>query len=178
MLKTIPVTDQFVDIAKIETLALEAFPPEEYLSPATMIQMSKDDGFDLWALYDEEAFVGFMTVMTHKELAYLFFLAIENNCRSKGYGAKALQVLQTIYPGKKQIVDLEKLDDLAANKSQREKRRLFYLRNGYRPTGHFLSYLGVDYEVLCADDDFDFEMFQELMMQIKIQGFVPHYFTE
>jgi ribosomal protein S18 acetylase RimI-like enzyme len=178
MLIAIPVTDQFQDIEKIEALAAEAFPPEEYLSPAAMIQMSKSAGFDFWALYDQETFVGFMTVMTNKELAYLFFLAIEKSCRSSGYGSKALQALRRIYPGKKQVVDMEKLDDSAANQLQRERRRSFYIGNGYKATGQFLSYLGVDYEVLCMDTDFDLEMFKKLMTNVQIPGFALRYFTE
>jgi len=178
MLKTIPITNEFNDITKVEALSLEAFPPEEYLPPQKMIQMTMDDGFDFLALYDEETFVGFMTVLLHKEMAYLFFLAIEESCRSKGYGSKALQTLHATYPGKKQVVDMEKLDEFAENKLQREKRRLFYMCNGYKETGQFLSYLGVDYEVLCMDNDFDLEMFKELMKRVKVEGFAPHYFTE
>jgi hypothetical protein len=67
-------------------------------------------------------------------------------------------------------------DDKAENREQRERRRLFYLRNGYMATGHFLSYLGVDYEIFCMADNFDFEMFRELMMEIKIKDFNPFYF--
>ena len=74
------------------------------------------------------------------------------------------------------MVDFEMLDDTADNRRQREKRREFYLRNGYRETGLFLSYLGVDYEVFCMDDDFDPEVFKAMMRTIKVKGFNPKYF--
>lgn len=176
MLRSLPITENFTDRAKVEALAQEAFPPKEYLAPAQMIEMAKSEGFDFWALYDEEAFVGFMTVMTYQKMAYLFFLAIEETHRSKGYGAKALQLLQTLYPQQQQVVDMEMLDENAANKTQREKRRQFYLRNGYRATGQFLTYLGVSYEVLCASDEFDLELFKELMKRIQVKDFKPRYF--
>ena len=82
-------------------------------------------------------------------MAYLFFLAIEGALRSKGCGAEAVALLKTLYPGKTQVVDLEMPDDRAENSAQRIRRRAFYTRCGYRATGQFLSYLGVDYEVLC-----------------------------
>ena len=50
--------------------------------------------------------------------------------------------LKAEYPQKKQVVDFEMLDETAENSRQREKRRNFYLRNGYKETGFFLSYLG------------------------------------
>ena len=42
-------------------------------------------------------------------------------------------------------------------------------------TGLFLSYLGVDYEVFCMEDDFDVEEFKELMTTIQVEGFNPKY---
>ncbi len=177
MLRTMPVDERFSELEKVEALALEAFPPKEYLAPGELIRMAAEDGFDFLALYDDDVFVGFMVVMTHKTMAYLFFLAIEKSFRSMGYGSKALQTLRKIYPGRQQVVDMEKQDDSAANRLQRGERRRFYIRNGYQATGTFLSYLGVDYEVLCTDDDFDLALFKELMRGIRIPGFAPRYFA-
>lgn len=162
---------------EINALAKEAFPREEYLEPAKLTEMAKADNFDFLALKDGEAFVGFMVVLTYESLAYLFFLAIDKSCRSKGYGSCAIETLKEEYPDKKQVVDFEMLDDSADNRLQREKRRSFYLRNGYKETGLFLSYLGVDYEVFCMDDDFDPEVFKAMMKTIQVEGFRPKYFS-
>ena len=67
-------------------------------------------------------------------------------------------------------------DQTAANHEQREKRREFYLRNGYKETGLFLTYLGVDYEVFCMDEEFDPEAFKAMMKTIRVDGFHPRYF--
>lgn len=114
--------------------------------------------------------------MTYEDLAYLFFLAISPSFRSKGYGSRAIQWLKTHYPDKKHVVDFEMLDESASNSAQREKRRRFYLRNGYKETGFFLSYLGVYYEVFCMDDDFDTEAFKKMMSTIQVKDFDPKYF--
>lgn len=111
-------------------------------------------------------------------MCYLFFLAIDPACRSRGYGGQALHLLETLYPGKQQAVDFEMIDPAAPNNAQRIRRRAFYLRHGYRETGKFLSYLGVDYEILCRDADFDFAAFQALMRRFHIEGFVPRYFEQ
>ena len=67
-------------------------------------------------------------------------------------------------------------DDTADSSRQRKKRREFYLRNGDKETGLFLSYLGVDYEVFCMDDDFEPEVFKAMMKTIQVKGFKQKYF--
>ena len=176
-LKTEYITEHNRFWSEINNLAKEAFPPEEYLAPIELVRMSKANNFDFLLLTDDEQFVGFMVVQTHKNLAYLFFLAIDSSRRSKGYGSYAIKALKEAYPEKKQVVDFEMLDEKADNYEQRKKRRNFYLRNGYKETGLFLSYLGVDYEVFCMEDDFDVEEFKELMTTIQVEGFNPKYFS-
>jgi len=178
ILKTVPVTKDLADYEKIEKLAKEAFPPKEYLAPSVLVKMAKSPDFDFLALYDEERFAGYIAVRRFKEMTYLFFLAIDTDSRSHGYGSRALETLKSLYPDTQQVVDMEMLDENADNVKQRKKRRSFYLRNGYKPTGHFLSYFGVDYEILCMDEDFDFEMFKEMMKHLAVPGFRPRYFEK
>ena len=161
---------------QVGSLAREAFPPEEYLAPDQLAELSKADGFDFLALTDGDRFIGFMAVQTYNDLAYLFFLAIVPSCRAKGYGSRALETLRALYPGKKQVVDFEMPDETAPNHEQRRKRRQFYLRNGYKETGLFLSYLGVDYEVFCTDSDFEPQEFKDMMNALRVDGFKPEFF--
>ena len=163
---------------QVNSLAKEAFPPEEYLAPDTLVEMSKADNFDFFALADGEMFIGFMVVQTHKDLAYLFFLAIDPSCRAKGYGSRAIETLRALYPSKTQVVDFEMPDSAALNNEQRMRRRQFYLKNRYKETGLFLSYLGVDYEVFCMGDDFEPQEFKDMMREIRVDGFEPEYFTK
>lgn len=161
----------------INRLAKEAFPPEEYLAPAELLKMSKAENFDFLMLTDNVQFVGFMVVQTYQDMAYLFFLAIDPSVRSKGYGSLAIKCLKELYPNKTQVVDFEMLDEKAENFPQRQKRRTFYLKNGYNETGLFLSYLGVDYEVFCMGENFNSEKFKEMMSTIQVDGFNPKYFS-
>lgn len=175
-LNTEHITENSRFWSEVNALAKEAFPPQEYLAPSKLVEMAKADNFDFLALTDNNSFVGFIVVQTYQNLAYLFFLAIVSTCRSKGYGSQAIKTLKIKYPNKKQVVDFEMLDDRANNYKQREKRREFYLRNGYKETDMFLTYLGVDYEVFCMDKDFEPEVFKEMMKTIQVNGFNPKYF--
>lgn len=159
----------------VNALAKEAFPPEEYLAPSELVKMAEEGGFDFLALTDHDAFVGFMAVKIYREMAYLFFLAIAPTFRSKGYGSRAIETLKAQYPGKTQVVDFEAPDNSADNATQRKKRRQFYLKNGYRETGLFVTYYGVTYEVFCTDEQFDADTFKELMKTVPVDGFAPIY---
>lgn len=163
---------------RVNNLAREAFPPEEYLAPTELVKMARSDNFDFLALLDKDTFVGFMVVQTFKNLAYLFFLAIDADSRGKGYGSRAIETLKAEYPNKTHTVDFEMIDDTAPNAEQRKKRRSFYLRNGYRETGLFLSYLGVDYEVFCMGEAFNSDNFKAMMKTIQVEGFDSRYFTK
>lgn len=163
---------------RLNTLAKEAFPLEEYLAPSELVKMAHSDNFDFLALFDGEKFVGFMVVQVYANMAYLFFLAIDAESRGKGYGSRAIETLTAEYPDKTHVVDFEMLNDAAPNREQREKRRSFYLRNGYQETGLFLSYLDVDYEVFCMGDHFNIDTFKAMMETIQIEGFNPRYFTK
>ena len=172
-MRAVSVTKNFADWDRLERLAKEAFPPEEYLAPDQILQIN---GLDFLALYEKENFIGFMVVRSEGKLCYLFFLAIDPACRSAGYGGQALRLLRELYPGKQQVVDFERVDENAANREQREKRRRFYLRNGYRETGKFLFYQGVDYEIFCSEESFDFVAFQKMMKEMPVPGFEPVFY--
>lgn len=163
---------------EIKELALEAFPKKEYLSPDTLLKMAKNDNFDFYEIIDKEMFIGFLAVQTYKDLCYLFFLAISKKNRFKGYGSKTLELLKNTYKDKKLIVDIEMPDCNSLNYMQRRKRKEFYLKNGYKETNLFLSYLGVDYEVLCMNDDFNEYEFKNLMQTINVKDFNPKYFKK
>ena len=179
LLKTIAIDADFQDLEKVEILAKEAFPPEEYLSPANLIAMAnKDNNLKFLALYHETDFAGFMVVKTYKTMAYLFFLAICPDFRGFGLGSLAVKTLKQLYPDYCQVVDFEQVDDRADNYRQRVKRKQFYLRNGYRETGLFVKYLDVTYEVMSMGIPFNLTDFKEMFATLDIEGFNPQYFNK
>ena len=123
---------------EVNRLAKEAFPPEEYLAPQTLVDMAKTDHLDFLALSERDVFVGFMVVKTYKNLAYLFFLAINPSCRSKGYGSRAIETLKAEYPGKskslilkclmimRRIMNKERSDAISTCETVIRKQDYFY----------------------------------------------------
>lgn len=172
------VTADFPDMGQLDDLALEAFPPEEYLAPEKILELSRKSQLDFWGAYDNERFVGFCVIARHRSMAYLFFLAITPENRSKGYGSSILSLLSENYKSCQLTVDLEMVDEDAPNYVQRHRRKEFYLKNGFKETGLYLTYFGVSYEVLCRDSNFNIQIFKNLLFSIPIDGFNPIFFTK
>lgn len=164
------VKENFKDMDKLNKLAKEAFLPEEYLPPDYIVKM---EDFKLYALYDNNLFVCLMAIKTLKNMAYLFYLAIDSNYRSKGYGKQALEEFKKLNENFQLTLDIELIDKKAKNNEQRIKRKNFYIKNGYKETGKGIYYFGVYYEILCNEDNINFELFKELMEDIKIPDFNP-----
>lgn len=111
--------------------------------------MSRSGGLVFLALLDGNSFVGFMAVLLHAQLSYLFSLAIDPCQHGRGYGSRAIETRKAAHQIKSHAIDSQMPDETAPNQEQRQKRRSFYLRNGIRETCLFLSCRFVDYEVFC-----------------------------
>ncbi len=162
-MKAVPVTFSLPDYKRIKRLITESFPPGEYIPPREMVRMAEKDLLDFWSLYEEDrTFLGFMVVCTYRTMACLELFAVRPELRSRGYGTQAIGLLETLYPGMQKVVDIEKPDDTAPNRDQRKRRMDFYVRNGFVPTGHMLSFEGTDYEIFCKGGSFSMETFVNL----------------
>ncbi len=67
------VTEDFPDMDRLDELALEAFPPEEYLAPKKILELTRKSELDFWGVYDNDRFLGFCVIARHRSMAYLFF---------------------------------------------------------------------------------------------------------
>lgn len=53
------INSSFKDLEKLEVLNQEAFPDEERMPIQEMIDLAEKKELDLWALYDNQQFIGF-----------------------------------------------------------------------------------------------------------------------
>lgn len=144
------------DIEKIGRINLEAFPDEERMDLDWQLGFCADGKLDLLGIYDDGLLVGFTTVFPSEGMDYVFFLAMDPSVRSRGYGARTLELVRQRYSGDCIVLDIEPLSPEEPGAELRSRRRGFYLRNGFRPSGCLLTYLGLAFEVLyCGDGDFD-----------------------
>lgn len=165
----------FEDLDKVDRLNRASFPDDERMDIDLIVDRSKIQKVDFYAVYLDEEFVGFFNTMVYKHTAYVLFLAVEENKRDLGIGSEILKLIAKIYEGYQVVLDLEVQDENADNASQRIRRKKFYLRNGYVETGYILEYEDVKLELLCYNTNtFDAAEYQELMNKVSNEHFRPN----
>lgn len=119
------------DLPFVKQLYLSAFPKEER-PPFFLLRrgLARQSGVLLVAKEQDQR-LGFAYLISTESLGYLFFFAMEENCRNLGYGSQVLGLLKEKYAKQRLFLAREVLDPTAENYSQRMRRHGFYLRNGF-----------------------------------------------
>lgn len=115
----------------IEPLFISAFPEDE--RPSADIYF---DGFDhsdnvLYGFYEDNRFIGFASLVFLEDIAYIFFFAVSENERNKGYGSRMLSMIKEIYHHYVILLCYEEVDPKYDDYELRLKREKFYIRNGF-----------------------------------------------
>lgn len=145
------------DFNKVLRIYHSSFPKEERIPMWLLRVMSHWKRIYFLAFYEEDILCGFSYFAVNKDTIFVLFLAVDSKICSQGYGTQILSWIKEHYTGRKIFLDVEKLDENAANSEQREKRVAFYKRNGIFQTGCFFEYDDVSYEILCTDKNFNKE---------------------
>ncbi len=138
----------------VKDIYISAFPKEERMPFWLMLIMGKLWNTKFLALRDGDAVCGFVYMAMTRRLIFIMFLAVDETVRSQGYGSRILTEVQSLYPGRKIIVSIERCDVEAKDLEQRMSRKRFYLMNGYMETGYLLKLAGVEQEILVANGAF------------------------
>ena len=159
------------DFPAVEKLLEEAFPENE--RPLTMAQMLEASEqmpgplkFELLGIYSDEVpddFAGFFATINGCPFVYLLFFATCSEKRSKGLGSKAIQALRGHCGDTPLLFVYESIYEESNNAEQRERRRSFYLKNGFYETGWFVKDLGIEYIVASSQEEVSREMLELLM---------------
>ena len=141
------VSENHKDINMISSLYESAFPDDEKAPFDTLLQRTKKGNVEFVGYYDHETFIGFTYLIHDNNLHYIFYFAILDEYRNKGYGTKILNMLKEKYKNETIFFEIEVLDCNADNYEERKRRKDFYLRNGFQESGYGY-YFYVDYEVM------------------------------
>lgn len=163
MLKLVKLMPDCEDIEHFERINNEAFPDYERMSMEETFAFAADTDTDILGIYSETAAVGFAVLLKNEECAYLYYIAIDRNMRSKGYGGEALKRIIEMYPHLQIILDFEEIDITAKNIAQRQRRKAFYLKNGFKETGRYTLLNGHRFEVVCSGEELKEEAFKRLL---------------
>ena len=76
-LKIVRITRDFPDMNALEQIAVEAFPPQEYVSPQDLLSYTESsDDCDFWGFYAGKDFIGYLHLIRYKNMVYVCFFAV------------------------------------------------------------------------------------------------------
>ncbi|HCL02060.1 MAG TPA: N-acetyltransferase [Lachnoclostridium phytofermentans] len=159
------VTEQSKELPQIEKLYRAAFPDNERRPLAPLLQDDTGHG-EVLAFYDGTCFCGFACFLTCGDISHIIYFAIEDFLRGKGYGTEALSAMFKLKKGKRIIVDIEVEDEHEVNNTQRQKRKQFYLRNGFCETEVKYRWRQESYEILSLGGIVSADEFRDFWEQI------------
>lgn len=151
------------DYPDIKAIYTGAFPAEER-APFRMLRKRAEQGrADFRVISEEGKSIGLAYLVTYKDLAYLFYYAIDRSYRGKGYGTKALKSIIEIYKDYRLFLALENWEEESENKVQRIKRHDFYLNCGLHDLPYKLKEASVIFRIMGTGNAVEPEEYKALM---------------
>ncbi len=140
---------------KVKEIYKSSFPKEDRMPFVLMLIMAYLKSTHFISFYDGDTLCGFVYMATIKKLTFVMFFAVNENIRSKGYGSRILDKIQSLYPDNKIIITIERCDEDAEDIEQRLRRRKFYMNNGYIETGYIVKLGNQKQEIIIKNGKFD-----------------------
>ena len=128
-----------------------SFPPEEIIPPAFLARTIGHGGH-LRFYYDSDVFVGFSLTFDYDGIRFITYIAVAPELRNMGYGSDILDSIATDGTPRGMFLTAEVVEGEKDEMKQRNDRRRFYRRNGWKPSG-FRIPGKVDMEVYQLDNE-------------------------
>ena len=147
----------------IEPLFISAFPKEERPESDYFFSSFDKENNHLYGFYDKKEFVGFASVIIYKHICYIFFLAVSEEHRSKGYGSKILKEIRNLYKDSVILLCYEYVDPSYIDYENRKRREKFYMNNGFKKNPLITNEFGVIFQTAyIGNKTVSFEEYQEI----------------
>lgn len=148
MLTTELITRDSQLLPEIKHLFKTAFPFYEQIPMPFLMWRLRRPNVELLGFTDDGQLVGASYTISRRQQTYVLYLAVTEKVRSRGYGSQILAAIKDRYVNQQIMLNIEPVTPDAPNLEQRQKRRQFYYKNGFRSTHLMLTEMGDDYELL------------------------------
>ncbi len=92
-----------------------------------MLVQKANTGGEFLCIYDDDVLVGMVYMVTDAKVAYVFYFAVDEKFRGKGYGKATMGLLLEKYKDKRFFLALEDVNEASArNTDERIRRHIFY----------------------------------------------------
>ncbi len=174
MLQYFEVTKKSPWLPQVKALYESAFPANERIPIKHLLDNKIKREF--WAFFDKEVggdaatltFCGFSNSISHGDITNIVYFAVVPELRSRGYGSQILQVIREQHPDTCIVVDIEVEEDSkdAEELERRNRRRDFYLRNGFGSSPVDYFWQGEHYRLLTAGGTVTEKEFRDFWKEI------------
>lgn len=154
-----------VEYLKIFRLYRKSFPKCERKPFSMILKMKKKGKSDIWYFEDESGFLGFSSTINGEREILIDYFTVNEKLRGRGNGTKMIQCLMNHYTPLGVFLEIEMLDERAANYNERVRRRSFYLSAGLEPLDTCAKLFGVDMELLGVRCTMDFEKYHNFYLE-------------
>lgn len=158
-----------------ETIRLGAFDPGDAVE-WSLLKRRQAEGYGAYDAYVKDGMVVGITYRCYyPDVTYLLYLAVRKDLRCRGFGQ---EVLKTVMGQEKvpMMLDVESVLETQEEDIQlRIRRKNFYLRNGWKDTGHVLCDDGGYYDVLATDGQPRDREFLDAMVKLSYDRFHPYF---
>lgn len=149
---------------EIKELYESSFPEDEQVPFMILKHNAKKTNADLYAIYDKDCFIGMLSTVYYKDIVFLWYLAIKEEYRGKGYGTKVLKDCQNRYNNKRIILNVEEVEESYSDYEERFRRRQFYIRNKFISCGFKTDEYHVIYEMLYYGGNVTYDEYKALII--------------
>lgn len=146
MIRFEKITEDTENIENIRRLYTNAFPMDERIPFYILILIAKRDFVEFLSIYDDETWIGFIHTLVGEDLSYIFYFAIDDAVRQRGYGSKVLQEYKKMHP--RLSLAIEPVKKGSDNLKERINRLEFYKKNGFETLGVKVIEMGVEFELM------------------------------
>ena len=149
---------RMTDFQQIEEIYVnrmqQDFPANE-IKPLISIEKALENGiYECYSLYSGRINLGYAFFVRVGSCCLLDYFAVTQSYRNKGYGSVFLNRLSRFLTDMECVIcevdDPQKKED-SESKKLCERRRQFYLRNGFRETNVTSTVFGADFQILVTD---------------------------
>ena len=138
------------DYKRIKKLYFSAFPAEERFPFFLMRRRALSGKAEMLNITENDEWIGFVYMICDDSLAYIFFFAIDEKYRGRGYGTAAIKDVIARYKGRRVFLALEDWNEQSPNREQRVKRHDFYRNCGLFDLDHRIKELSVVFSAMSA----------------------------
>jgi len=167
MIKKVLVKKDSKEEKVLNKILAEAFDISKY--PIEYFAYNKN--IKRYLFKEDDKNIGVMVVCFTKNIVYPIVFAVNNKIRSKGYGSKILAKLKIMSKDKKIVLAIELINPKSKDYINQERRRKFYLKNGYKFTGVGVVFFGNHkYELLSNESKVYKKDFKEIFKAMGNDG--------